>query len=98
MIKTIWMVKGSDQLTRGRIPELGGFVSACRQDPGAVQTELRLKDLVLVAKRGDEFARGRTPELRAVIHANRQDPSTVRTKVKHRPVRLQKMFPDMTKM
>ena len=43
MIETIWMVKGSDQPARGRIPELDGFVSACRQDPGAVRTELRLK-------------------------------------------------------
>ena len=90
MIETIWMVKGSDQLARGRIPELGAFVSACRQDPSTVGTELRLKDLILMGKGGEELARGRTPELRAVIRANRQDPRTVRTKVKRRPARLQK--------
>src|SRR6476646_2530233 len=87
------MVKGSDQLARGRIPELGGFVSACRQDPSAVRTEFRLQDLALVGKGGDEFARGRIPELRAVIRARRQDPSTVRTKVKRRPARLQERRP-----
>jgi len=93
MIETIWMVKGSDQLARGRIPKLGAFVSACRQDPGAARTELRLKDLVLVGKGGDEFARGRIPELGAVVRARRQDPSAVRTKVKHRSIRFQKFCP-----
>ncbi len=48
MIETILMVKGSDQLARGRIPELGCFVSACRQDLSPVRTELRLKDLILM--------------------------------------------------
>ena len=56
MIETIWMVKGSDQLARGRIPELGGFVSACRQDPSTVRTELRLKDLILMGKGSEELA------------------------------------------
>ena len=30
------MREGGNQLAGGRIPELGGFVSACRQDPSAV--------------------------------------------------------------
>ena len=33
------MVKGGDELARGRIPELGSFVSACRQDPSTVGTK-----------------------------------------------------------
>ena len=36
------MVKGGDELARGRIPELGGFVLACRQNPSAVRTERRV--------------------------------------------------------
>ena len=57
------MFKGSDELARGRIPELGGLVRACRQDPSAVRTKHRFKDLILMVKGGDEFARGRIPEL-----------------------------------
>jgi len=44
----ILMVKRGDQLARDRTPEFSRVVSACRQDPSAVGTELRLKDLVLV--------------------------------------------------
>ena len=33
------MVKGGEELARGRIPELGGFVRACRQNPSAVRTK-----------------------------------------------------------
>ena len=36
------MVKGGDELARGRIPELGGVVSACSQDPNTVGTEPRV--------------------------------------------------------
>ena len=36
------MVKGGDELARGRIPELGGVVSACSQDPSTVRTEPRM--------------------------------------------------------
>jgi hypothetical protein len=56
MIQTIWMFKGSDELARGRIPELGGFVRACRQDPSTVGAELRLKDLILMGKGSAELA------------------------------------------
>ena len=48
VIETIWMVKGSDKFARGRIPELGCFVSACRQNPGTVGAKLRLKDIILM--------------------------------------------------
>ncbi len=33
------MVKGGDELARGRIPELGGVVCAGRQDPSAVRAK-----------------------------------------------------------
>ena len=39
------MVKGGDELARGRIPELGGFVRACRQNPSTVRTKRRVPDL-----------------------------------------------------
>ena len=57
------MVKGGDQLARGRIPELGGFVRARRQDPSAVRTKRRVDDLILMGKGGDQLARARIPEL-----------------------------------
>ena len=57
------MVKGGDELARGRIPELGSFVRACRQDPSAVRTKRRVVNLILMGKGGDELARGRIPEL-----------------------------------
>src|SRR6516162_2008137 len=90
------MIKGSDRLARGRIPKLGGFVLACREDPSSVGTELRLKDLVLMGKGVDQLARGRIEELGAFIRTDRQDSSAVRTEVKDRPVRLQKPLPDRT--
>ena len=74
------MIKGGNQLARGRIPELGGFVRARRQDPSAVRTKRRIEDRILMVKRGDQLARGRIPELGTVIRARRQDPCTVRTK------------------
>ena len=36
------MVKGGDELARGRIPELGGFVPARRQDPSTVRAKRRV--------------------------------------------------------
>ena len=74
------MVKGGDELARGRIPELGGLVRARRQDPSAVRTKRRVVDATLMVKGGDELARGRIPELGSFVSACRQDPSTVRTK------------------
>ena len=79
-VTLILMIKGGDELARGRIPELGGFVFACRQNSSAVRTERRVVDLILMVKGGDELARGRIPELGAVVRARRQDPSAVRTK------------------
>ena len=61
------MGTGGDELARGRIPELGGFVPACRQDPSAVGTKRRVVDSILMGKGGDELARGRIPELGGVI-------------------------------
>ena len=57
------MVKGGDELARGRIPELGGVVRACRQDPSTVRTKRRVVNDILMVKGGDELARGRIPEL-----------------------------------
>ena len=57
------MGKGGDQLARGRIPELGGSVRACCQDPSTVRTKRRAPDTILMVKGGDELARGRIPEL-----------------------------------
>src|SRR5271165_6668577 len=74
------MVKGGNELSRGRIPELSGFVSACRQDPSTVRTECRVVDLPLVVKGGYKLARGHIPELGGFVLAGRQDLSTVRTK------------------
>ena len=69
------------QLCRSsRIPELGGFVPACRQDPSTVGTKRRPPDSILMVKGGDELARGRIPEFGGVVCARRQDPSAVRTK------------------
>ena len=39
------MSKGGDELARGRIPELGGFVQARRQDPSAIWAKHRIVDL-----------------------------------------------------
>ena len=62
-IDRILVVKGGDELARGRIPELGGFVHARCQNPGTVRTKCRIVDRILVVKGGDELARGRIPEL-----------------------------------
>ena len=41
------MLKGGDELARGRIPELGGVVRACRQDPSTVRTKQGVQDTIL---------------------------------------------------
>lgn len=46
------MIKRGNQLAGGRIPKLGGFVPACRQDPSAVRTERCAYNLILMVKRG----------------------------------------------
>ena len=56
MVETVWMIKGNDRLARGRIPKLGSFVLACREDPSSVGTKLRLKDLILMGKGREELA------------------------------------------
>ncbi len=78
------MGKRGDELARGRIPELGGFVRARRQDPSAIRTKRRAVDPILMSKGGDQLARGRIPELGGFVRARRQDPSTVRTKLRAR--------------
>ena len=42
VVNPILMGKGGDELARGRIPELGGFVRARRQDPSTVRTKRRV--------------------------------------------------------
>src|SRR5271165_500144 len=74
------MGKGGEELARGRIPELGGLVRACRQDPSTVRTKRHILNSILMGKGGEELARGRIPELGGFVRACRQDPSTVRTK------------------
>ena len=74
------MGNGGDKFARGRIPELGGFVFACRQDPSTVRTKRPVPDTALMVKGGDELARGRIPEFSTVVCARGQDPSTIRTK------------------
>src|SRR6266436_930964 len=71
----------ASQLYRGqRIPEPGGFVPACRQDPGAVRTKCRVLDSILMVKGGDQLTRVRIPELGGLVRACRQDARAVRTK------------------
>ena len=54
MIDNTLMGKGGDQLARGRVPELGSFVPACRQDPSTIRTKHRPTDSILMGKGGDE--------------------------------------------
>ena len=79
------MGEGGDQFVRSRIPKLGGFVPACRQDPSTVRAKRRVFDLILMVKRGNQLAGGRIPELGGFVRARRQDPSAVRTK-RARPI------------
>ena len=74
------MVKRSDEFARSRIPELGGFVIARRQDPSAIRTKRCLIERILMVERGDEFARSRIPEFGGFVRAPRQDLGTVGTK------------------
>ena len=74
------MGEGGDELARGRIPELGGFVRARRQDPSTVRTKRCMPETILMVKGGDELGRGCIPELGGFVPARRQDPSAVRTK------------------
>ena len=74
------MAKRGDQFPRGRIPELGAVIRACRQDPSTVRTKRRGVNRTLMGKDDDELARGRIPELGSFVPACRQDPSTIRTK------------------
>ena len=64
------MGKGGDELARGRIPELGGFVRARRQDPSTIRTKRRVVDTILMVKGGDELARGRIPELGGFVRSS----------------------------
>ena len=50
------MVKGGDELARGRIPEFGGVVSACRQDPSTVRTKRRMIETIWMVKGSDQLA------------------------------------------
>ena len=75
------MGKGGHKLARARIPELGGFVVACRENSSAVGTERSVVDLILMVKGGQELARSRIPEIGSVIfRACRQHSCTVRAK------------------
>ena len=60
------MGEGGDQFARSRIPELGGVIRACRQNPSAVRTKRRVVDRALMSKGGDEIARSRIPEFGGV--------------------------------
>ena len=74
------MSKGGDELARSRIPEFGGCVRACRQNPSTVRAKRRVPDETLMSEGGDELARSRIPEFGSFVPACRQDSSTVRTK------------------
>ena len=62
IVNRILVVKGGDKVARGRIPELGSLVFACRQDPSTVRTKRRSVNPILVSKGGEQLARGRIPE------------------------------------
>src|SRR5580700_9621617 len=83
------MIKGSNALSRSRVPEPGSFVRTRRQDPSAIRTKRRGVDFILMAKGGDQFSRGRIPKPGSFVRTRRQDPSTVRTEdrvVDHIPI------------
>ena len=73
------MVKGGDKVARGRIPELGSLVFACRQDPSTVRTKRRSVNPILVSKGGEQLARGRIPEFGGIVRTRRQDSGAVGT-------------------
>ena len=66
------MDEGGDQLARGGIPEFGGVVCACRQDPSTVGTKRPVVHTSLMVKGGEELARGRIPELGGFVRARRR--------------------------
>ena len=74
------MVKGGDEFAGGRIPELGGLVPACRQDPSTVRTKRRVVDLVLMGERRRSACPRPHPRAWRFCLARRQDPSAVRAK------------------
>ena len=74
------MRKRGDGLPRHQIPELGGFVPTCRQDPCTIRTKRRYIRYFPMVEGGDELAGGRIPKLNGFVRARRQDPSAVRTK------------------
>ena len=47
---TVLVGKAGNQFARDRIPELGGFVCARRENPGAVGTKDRILDAILMGK------------------------------------------------
>ena len=47
------MGKGGEELARSRIPELGSFVSACRQDASSVGTKRHTPNRILMSKGRD---------------------------------------------
>ena len=76
------MVKGGNKLARGRIPELGTVIPACRQDPSAVRTKRRVIKTIWMFKGSDQLARSRIPELGGFVSARRQDPIAIRTELR----------------
>ena len=52
------MVKGSEKLARGRVPELGSFVSACGQEASTVGTKCHILNDILMGKGSDRQRQG----------------------------------------
>ena len=57
------MVKGGDELARGRIPEVSAMIRACRQDASAVSTEHRVLNGILMVKGGNGFGEAASQSL-----------------------------------
>ncbi len=49
------MGKGGDELAGDRIPELGSFVPACRQDSSTIRAKGQSVERILVVKRRNEL-------------------------------------------
>ena len=49
------MGKRGDQLTRTRVPEFGGFVRACCEDPSTIRAKRHSPDDILMSEGGDEI-------------------------------------------
>ena len=100
VVDRVLMGKGGHKLARAHIPELGGFVVACREDPSAVRTERRVLDSILMDKGAYGLARSRIPEIGAVtFRACRQHSRIVRAKrrVKERTEMFKKERTEMFK-